>query len=188
MALSNKLVGFKKTYKETSLVFHALHFKKRVQLITGANGSGKTTYFKCLSGCMPSDAGFLKTECTLAINGDALPTHLTVVTYLELLRAFEDNRDTLQTLIKHFDLTSFMHRKIGTLSTGMAQRVALAGAFLTTKGILLLDEPMRGLDPYYKAQLVHQVKKCGLKTVIATHEPSAYVSLNCEVHAFETTV
>lgn len=182
----NKIESFTKTFGDKTLKFPAIHIKKRIQLITGANGSGKTTYFKCLSGCIRSDQGFLTSDFSLAVNGEALPSHLQVKSYLELLAAFEGEGSQLMNLIQHFDITPFMHKRIGTLSTGMAQRVALAGAFLSRGTPLLLDEPMRGLDPVYKTKLIHWVRDSALTLVITTHDPSAYVALNCEVHAFET--
>ena len=67
------------------------------------------------------------------------------------------------------------NRRVDQLSGGQRQRVALARALLTTRPILLLDEPLSGLDPSLRRDMVLLIdalrRKTGLTVVMTTHTP-----------------
>ena len=186
MAYLNKIKGFAKTFHKNTLVFPTVSLNKRLVLITGDNGCGKTTYLKCISGCMATDNGFLKPTHALAIDGAFLPKQLAVKEYLNMLDKFQEKRHLLNELTKHFDVDGFLNKHIKRLSCGMAQRVALVSAFMITDKPLLLDEPMRGLDSVYKTRLIKWLSMTDYHCLIVTHEKSSYLALDCEVHAFES--
>lgn len=181
-----RIESFTRTYGRHTLQFRAMYIRKRIVLITGANGSGKTTFLKCLSGCVQSDAGFMPKRHMYAINGPDLPKGLKVKTYLELLACFEQDLSRFQALKRHFNLTALLEKPIRSLSTGMAQRVALVSSLMHGEGPLLLDEPMQGLDAFYKRRLVEWLKETDRLYLVATHEKASYDVLDCEVHHFES--
>ena len=181
-----KIEGFTKTYGKKTLRFLTMHARKRIVLITGANGSGKTTFLRCLSRTLQTDCGFSKKPFILMINGSDLPSSLRVKDYLSMLLAFEKNASRLKTLIGHFHIEPFMNKPIKALSKGMAQRVALVATFMHGEGAVLLDEPMQGLDPLYKKSLVQWMNQTKRVCIVATHETETYEILDSEVYHFES--
>ena len=183
-----KVEGFTKTYGSKILRYPSIYARKRIVLLTGANGSGKTTFLSCLSGCLQSDSGFLDFKCMLAVNGTDLPKSLKVGDYLSMLSGFEKTQSRLQDLKAHFGIETFLQKRIGTLSKGMAQRVALVASLMHGDGTILLDEPMQGLDSMYKQKLVLWMDKSQRPFFVATHEPGTYQPLECEVHHLESSL
>jgi ABC-2 type transport system ATP-binding protein len=132
--------------------------------VIGANGSGKTTLLRALGGRLPAAAG------EIAIDGHAcaadraarafrigfapeiaaLPPELTgrdllSVVARPLTAAIDD--DALASLREALGLEAFWHRRVGTWSAGMRQRLAVYAAFVGGQRIVILDEPFNWLDP-----------------------------------------
>ena len=150
-----------------------------VVAIMGPNGSGKSTFLHAIAGLLPVTSG------TLTLNGETFddatadtfvdPTQRNVgivfqggllfetMTVLENivfgLRARKIKRAAAATqaqpLINQFALTDLLERQPRELSGGQAQRVAIARALVTQPKVLLLDEPMSGLDTATR-QLIRQ--------------------------------
>jgi len=160
---------------DVDLVFN----EGEVVAIMGPNGSGKSTFLHSIAGLLPVTSG------TLTLNGETFddatadtfvdPTQRTVgivfqggllfetMTVLENivfgLRARKIKRAAAATqaqpLINQFALTDLLERQPRELSGGQAQRVAIARALVTQPKVLLLDEPMSGLDTATR-QLIRQ--------------------------------
>ena len=160
---------------DVNLVFN----EGEVVAIMGPNGSGKSTFLHAIAGLLPVTSGML------ALNGETFddaeadtyvdPTQRTVgivfqggllfetMTVLENivfgLRARRIKRAAAATqaqpLINQFALTDLLERQPRELSGGQAQRVAIARALVTQPKVLLLDEPMSGLDTATR-QLIRQ--------------------------------
>jgi len=127
----------------------------------GPNGAGKTTTLRCILGLIAPTAGgatiagrhYAELEDPLATVGamlDAGSFHpgRTARDHLRVLCAaagIADRRaDEVLALV---GLTEGARRKVGNFSTGMRQRLGLAGALLGDPDVLVLDEPATGLDP-----------------------------------------
>jgi ABC-2 type transport system ATP-binding protein len=137
----------------------------------GANGAGKSTTIKMLTGALQPSAG------TLQLLGHAVgdpesrrglgyvpenPSLPDLLTPLEILsmamhlhgvKAADPRRHCLDWLAR-FSLAHVAAKPIRTFSKGMAQRVALAHAMVIRPRLLILDEPLSGLDPIGRKEVV----------------------------------
>ncbi len=157
----------------------------------GPNGAGKTTTMKILVGLITSFQGQVE------IGGYQLPkqkaqTHK-LLGYLPQSVAFQDWRTINQALVTFgrlsglsateienripsildlMELSQFRHKKISQLSGGMTQKVGLAQALLHEPKLLVLDEPLGGLDPFSRHQfkdIVLQLAKKGTTILFSSH-------------------
>lgn len=127
--------------------------------LVGANGSGKTTFLRALTGRLPINAGecridgrdlqsdrFKRAEVIeFAPTGDSLPKRLSAHQVFELL---DPNwKANLGDMFDILGLHNFDQRPIGSYSAGMRQRTAIACAFVRGKYAVVLDEPFNWLDP-----------------------------------------
>ncbi|MEM8669815.1 MAG: ABC transporter ATP-binding protein [Planctomycetota bacterium] len=132
--------------------------------MVGPNGAGKTTTLRCLAGLIPATSGQLRVaECDLS--RDLLPLKkrlayvpddpplfddLTVREHLEFigrLYQVDDYQGKSIELLKQFNLLDKFAAGATTLSRGMRQKLAVCCAYLYDPQVLLLDEPLTGLDP-----------------------------------------
>ncbi len=153
----------------------------------GANGSGKTTTMRAILGLVKPSAG------TAVIDGvayedlidprrivgsvvDRLGGHpgISGTRHLEIVAASAGiSRKSIDTALDTVGLADAAGRKLGTYSTGMKQRLALAAALLADPTILLLDEPASGLDPQgirWLRKLLHERAAMGAAVFVSTHQ------------------
>ena len=130
--------------------------------LIGPNGSGKTTFIKCLLGMVVPDSGFI-TFNQQNINRDwryrehigympqigRFPDNMTIAQILAMMKDIRKKqaRPLDEELIESFQLTGMMEKRMRTLSGGTRQKVSAALAFLFSPDVLILDEPTAGLDP-----------------------------------------
>lgn len=157
-----------------------------VTVLLGPNGAGKSTLMK-------SVIGFLRYEGRITVDGHPnktpearrllgyipeLPTlypNLTVTEHLEFLaRAYrlKDYKPRIQALLEQFELADKGKKFGDELSKGMQQKLNLCLGLLPQPQMLLMDEPMIGLDPHAIKELKQTIEKMALegKTVlVSTH-------------------
>lgn len=126
--------------------------------LLGPNGSGKTTFLKLVMGFIfpeagQIDRGGLSTARIGYLSEHAFyPTRFTARDYLSTLGQISGltgkilNRD-IDRLLGQLGLEEFAGRRLGALSRGTLQRVGLAQVLLGNPDLILLDEPVLGLDP-----------------------------------------
>jgi ABC-2 type transport system ATP-binding protein len=135
--------------------------------LLGPNGSGKTTFIRCLAGLVRPDAGEItvlgRTPRDVVAAGRvgymtqaaALYGDLSVDENLEFfarLEGVEDADERIEEVLRTVDLLDRRRSIVSTLSGGMRQRVSLAAALLHKPDLLLLDEPTVGVDPVLRAE------------------------------------
>ena len=88
------------------------------------------------------------------------------------LHHLDDVKGATARAIALVDLESAQHRRIGTYSKGMRQRIKIAGALVHEPEILLLDEPFNGMDPRQRLQMMDVLRRLaedGRVVVISSH-------------------
>lgn len=158
--------------------------------LLGPNGAGKTTTIKTLAGLVKAGQGHVKLLGSDPWNPRIrrqlgyLPEHPTVYTYLtgyeflQLCGQFfqlsgRQLKQRIPQLLEQVQLSEQAARKqIRTYSKGMMQRLGFAQALINNPTLLLLDEPMSGLDPLGRhevKELIVQLKKEGKTILFNSH-------------------
>ena len=154
--------------------------------LLGPNGCGKTTTIGMLLGLIkPSNGEILIDEINLEkvlskINFASpyveLPKKLTVKENLEIygrLYGIEYLSDRIIELVKDLNLSSFINKKTGELSSGQKNRVSLAKSLINKPEILFLDEPTASLDPdvgdYVRKYIEEYKSKNRITILLASH-------------------
>jgi ABC-2 type transport system ATP-binding protein len=185
-----RVEGLVKRYKRTTAL-DGLDFQVPSGAITGflgPNGAGKTTTFRSLLGLTRVDAGQIE------VLDHEMPQGLFEVTkkvgaIIEepgLIRALSGRvnlqvaadqlgfgHDRIDGLLEFVELSHESKRKVDEYSKGMRQRLALAAALIGEPELLLLDEPLDGLDPAgqraFRARL-RDIADSGHTVVISSHD------------------
>ena len=155
-------------------------------VLLGPNGAGKSTIIKSI-------IGFLKFEGSITVNGvnnkttearrylgyipelPSLYPTLTVIEHMEFIaRAYKltDYKDRIDMLLKRFELDDKRKKFGDELSKGMQQKLNLCLGLLPDPDIILLDEPMLGLDPHAIKELknyIEEMRQAGKTMFISTH-------------------
>ena len=161
--------------------------KGKLLAIVGGNGAGKSTTLKTLCGiCRPYrgsvevfgkpvkkyGAGDLFRNCLAMLPQD--PKSLFVKkTVLEELLEMRSDRDKVQSVAAVCQVENLLQTHPYDLSGGEQQRAALAKVLLTEPRLLLLDEPTKGLDGFFKirfASILDRLKKDGITIVMVSHD------------------
>jgi ABC-type multidrug transport system ATPase subunit len=156
--------------------------------LLGPNGAGKTTLFRSLLGLTRTDAGRIQVldreipgglvEVTKKIGAIIEePGLIKALTGRVNLQVAADQlgfgHDRIEELLDFVALSADAGRKIDEYSKGMRQRLALAAALIGDPELLLLDEPLDGLDPAgqmaFRARL-REIADSGQTVVVSSHD------------------
>lgn len=164
--------------------------------IVGENGSGKSTLMKTLLGLQPPLAGEMQTGDGLRRNEIGyLPQQTSVqrdfpASVREIVRSGCQGRSSLRPFysraecrlaeenMERMGISELAGRCYRELSGGQQQRVLLARALCATRRLLLLDEPVTGLDPKATAelyQLISDLNREGVTILMVSHDIAAAV-------------
>lgn len=153
--------------------------KGEIHVIVGGNAAGKSTFLKVLSGCCKPNKGRLKYDKN--IRTALLPQDVkllfrceTLVDDLSELKNFYGYSDKdIADIIDKFNLRGLEKRHPYDLSCGEMQRAAIAKLLLIAPDILMLDEPVKGLDVIAKntlADILKNIKLSGKACLVVTHD------------------
>ena len=151
----------------------------------GANGAGKSTTLKMITGYISPTAGNVHVDGMNIIDDhleiqkqigylpelNPLYAEMKVYDYLRFhaeIRGIKDGDFTqaLSKVVKDCGLQGIVHRTIGNCSKGYKQRLGLAAAMIHNPKILILDEPVSGLDPNQIVEIRRLIKTLGKEKLV----------------------
>lgn len=158
-----------------------------VHALIGPNGAGKTTTLRILVGLLRADSGegsvlghpmgSIGARERLGYLPE-LPSYYPFLTVTELLRLgarlsrVPDPGPAVEEALERFDLVSLRSRPMRKLSKGQQQRVGIAQAALHKPELLILDEPMSGLDPFRRSEVkewIRSLRREGRTVLLSSH-------------------
>ena len=161
--------------------------------LIGENGAGKSTLISILSGINRADGGTFSLDggltpadsveyyASLCTAFDSAPFY-TDLTGFTNLRLYSDDKEEIYKYLKICGIDDAAEKKVGKYSMGMRQRLNIARAFLMWNRMLVMDEPINGLDPSAVTDIKKFVKeecvkgKCALISSHALKELIAFCS------------
>mgnify|MGYP001305269589 FL=1 len=159
----------------------------RIHGIVGNNGSGKTVLMKCICGFLIPDSGSITVngervgvdvdfprDMGLIIETPGFLPNVTGLKNLEILASLNKKiglRETAASM-RAVCLDPSMNKPVGKYSLGMRQRLGIAQAIMEDPALLILDEPLNGLDKHgvrEMRQLIKGLKEQGKTILLASH-------------------
>jgi ABC-2 type transport system ATP-binding protein len=163
-----------------------------ITVLLGPNGAGKTTAIRMITGAFSPDAGVVRAfGLDPAVDGEAVRVRCGVVSAKPSLYDRLDGWDNLRYSAElhglgrgtgvdarireaagRFGIDAALDAQVGSYSTGMKTRLALARSVLHRPALLLYDEPTSGLDPessHAVLELIHEMTDDGSTVVMCTH-------------------
>jgi len=163
----------------------------RVYGLLGPNGSGKSTTMKMILGLVKPDSGKILVD-GIDVSKDPVEVrkiigyvpetsrlydYLTGIEYLDFIgEAYgmspEERKRRIEEFLEAFELKGRENELISGYSKGMKQKIALIAALIHRPKILILDEPLSGLDPRSARivkDLIHELAEEGVTTIFSTH-------------------
>ena len=181
--------------------------------IVGASGSGKSTFLKNIAGLLKPLQGFIhfqqkilfdhqqklnipvhQRKIALIFQQALLFPHLNVMQNLKYAEQLNiknkgQQKFTFEDIVELLELKPLLRHRAHQLSGGQAQRVSIGRALLSSPDLLLLDEPLNGLDQKLKNQILPFLKivinQTNLPMIYVTHHVDEVAYLQAQLLHFE---
>ncbi len=159
-----------------------------VTALLGPNGAGKSTLLRVMCGLTPPSTG------AVAVNGgnprtdararrtiglvpqqDGVFERDSLYDFVHLsavLNGLPDPDDAVRRALAAVELDPNLDRPLGAFSKGMRQRAKIAAALVHNPSVMVLDEPLNGLDPKQRRQMIelfHQLGEAGRTVIVSSH-------------------
>ena len=159
----------------------------KIHGIMGNNGSGKTVLMKCICGFLIPDSGSITVngervgvdvdfprDMGLIIETPGFLPNVTGLKNLEILASLNKKIGLreIAASMRAVSLDPSMNKPVGKYSLGMRQRLGIAQAIMENPSLLILDEPLNGLDKHgvrEMRQLIKGLKEQGKTILLASH-------------------
>ena len=183
-----KIENVTKTFKENTVLNNvSINFEKgKIHGLIGRNGSGKTVLMKCICGFIPVTSGSITVRNKVICKNNVpenigliieTPGFLPNYSGYRNLKFLADisgkaNKNAIIRSIESVRLDPHSKKHVGKYSLGMRQRLGLAQAIMEDPDLLILDEPMNGLDKDGVKDMrdyLLKLKEQGKTMLIASH-------------------
>ncbi len=181
---------YKKFGKDTALTdINATFERGMIHGLIGRNGTGKTVLMKCIAGLVPVTSGKITVDGKQIGKDIEMPPSLgaiietpgflpnyngfTNLKFLASIRGVAGDKE-IRVAIKRVGLDPDSPKWVSHYSLGMRQRLGIAQAIMEDPDLLILDEPMNGLDNQGVAdmrKLFNRLRSEGTTIILATHNP-----------------
>lgn len=177
--------------------------KGKIHGIVGRNGSGKTVLFKCICGLMHPEEGVILVNGKRVGRDVDMPEDIGAIIeapgflpnysgykYLRFLANIRRKigKEEILNVLKTVGLDPESRKHVGKYSLGMRQRLGIAQAIMEDPEILILDEPMNGLDNAGVQDiraLLLELKAQGKTILLASHNHEDIAALCDTVHEMD---
>lgn len=169
-----EVVNIEKSYGKKKIL-HDISFsieKGQIKALVGPNGSGKTTLMNTMTNLLKRDGGQVLVDgkefkdekifnhISFFKDEKILDENLYGMDYLNYIKnVYKRTKDDVDRVIKEIGIESFVKSKTGSYSLGMKKKLMLAMDLLPQRDIILLDEPLSGLDPTSVIKMMALIKK-----------------------------
>lgn len=172
---------FKKYGKKSDYAVKDISFscaEGEVVGILGANGAGKSTTLKCITGMIPLSSGTItvsgydvsknpvdaKRNFSFVTDNHTVFTKMTGMQYLSFMSdvygvPYEKRNEKIKELEGVFKLGDSINKLISGYSHGMKQKICMMGSLIHEPRLWLLDEPMLGLDPRTQNSVINYMRE-----------------------------
>ncbi|EQB90400.1 ABC-2 type transport system ATP-binding protein [Clostridium punense] len=186
-----KLIGISKKYKNLKVLDSVSMTIKKGEIygLIGLNGAGKSTLLRIITGLSIADKGTIqlfgeseqdklqyeRRRVGAVVEAPALYDNKTVYENMHINRLQKGipGELAIEKLLRSLELIGEKNKKVKTLSLGGKQRLAIAMALLGDPELIILDEPINGLDPVKVIELRELLKKLnreyGITILISSH-------------------
>jgi ABC-2 type transport system ATP-binding protein len=158
--------------------------------LLGPNGAGKSTFMKLITGQLKPSKGHIKVlgepiwrnphlyfQIGFCPEQDAFYERMTGLEWVAALVRLnglgeKEATEAATRALTDVDLMEAANKKIGAYSKGMRQRVKLAQAIVHDPGLLILDEPLAGMDPLARRKTIRLIRewaRAGKSVIVSSH-------------------
>ena len=168
-----------------------------IYALIGPNGSGKSTLFNIIANLIKPNAGKVEVlgksnqdpsiflETSFLKDNRILYDYLSGHDHLSFIQNIQKlNKNRISEVVEKLDITSYMKKRTADYSLGMKQHLLLAMAMINMPKLMILDEPLNGLDPtsvIKVRKLFKELKENGTTILIASHTLSEIDQLTDQI-------
>lgn len=181
------VTNLSKTFKDTQVLKNiSIQFERgKIHGIIGRNGSGKTVLFKCICGFMQPSSGHIQIDGLPVKPATAQDIGIIIETpgFIESLSGYRNlkllasirrsiTEETIRKTLERVGLDSHNKKHVSKYSLGMRHRLGIAQAIMESPKLLILDEPMNGLDKHGVVEirkLLKQLSYEGVTILLSSH-------------------
>lgn len=178
----NKSFGDKHVLRDFSAVFP----NGGLSCLMGRSGCGKTTLLNILLGLIKADSGSVEGMPELVscvFQEDRLCDDFSAYTNVRMVCKGKTKRNDIVRDLAELGLVEDAYKRVSELSGGMRRRVAIARAFAVQSDMVIMDEPLKGLDEKTKLITAEYIKKrlVGRSAIMVTHDESEVALMGGEL-------